>query len=122
MNQHYSQPGFRLGSVTMWVLLAGFPLLGGFDLDVQCSDQGGTPLAGVKVSVQHLNSQKVREKKSDAKGRANFNKLEDGVYRVLGAQRGLRTRVPRIHSSQGFRPAVGHAPVQAGRGPEAALL
>ena len=100
MNQHYCKPGFRFAVVALGVLMCAFPLWADSTLDVQCNDQGGTPQAGVKVSLQHLNSQKVRDKKSDAKGMANFNKLDDGVYRVIARKEGFE---PVFHEFIGLK-------------------
>ena len=100
---YYSNPRFRLGAVTMWVLLAAFPLWADSSVDVQCVDQGGSPVAGAQVFVQHLNSGKAREKKSDGKGKADFNKLEDGVYRVVARKEGFE---PALHE---FIPLKGSA-------------
>ena len=100
MNQHYRKPGLRFAILSLWALLGVFPLWADSTLDVQCNDQGGTPLADVKVSVYNLNSQKMREKKSDAKGRANLNKLEDGVYRGAGWKRASNPRSTNSFSSR----------------------
>jgi tetratricopeptide (TPR) repeat protein len=100
---YYSNPRFRLGAVAMWVLLGAFPLWADSTLDVQCVDQSGSPVAGAQVFVQHLNTGKPREKKSDGKGRANFTNLEDGVYRVVARKEGFE---PALHE---FVPLKGSA-------------
>jgi tetratricopeptide (TPR) repeat protein len=101
MNLNYSNPRFRLAAVTMWVLLAALPLWADSTLDVQCVDQGESPVAGAQVLLQHLNTGKAREKKSDGKGRANFNKLEDGVYRVVARKEGFEPAITEFVSLKG---------------------
>jgi len=58
-------------------------------LEVKCVDPAGNPAAAVKVMLQHIDSAKWKDKKSDAKGLALFNKLDDGIYRVVGRKEGL---------------------------------
>lgn len=53
-------------------------------LDVKCVDQAGSPVPGVKVTVFNLSAQKTKDKKSDSAGVADFTKLDDGIYRVVG--------------------------------------
>jgi tetratricopeptide (TPR) repeat protein len=53
-------------------------------LEVQCVDEAGNPVSGVTVAVQNLGTQKWKDKKSDNKGVALLNKLDDGYYRVIG--------------------------------------
>jgi tetratricopeptide (TPR) repeat protein len=64
-------------------------------LQVKCIDSSGAPAAGVKVfAVNMKNPQKPKDKKSDAQGVAEFTKLEDGAYRVIGRKDGL---VPALY-------------------------
>ena len=58
-------------------------------LEVKCADSSGAPAQNVKVSIFHLNTKKARDKKSDAQGLAVFDKLDDGVYRVVGHKEGF---------------------------------
>ncbi len=58
-------------------------------LQVKCVDASGNPVANVKVVVFSLNNQKTKDKKSDAQGVADFAKVDDGVYRVIGRKDGL---------------------------------
>jgi tetratricopeptide (TPR) repeat protein len=101
MNHYYSNPRFRLKAVTLWVLAGAFPLWADSTLDVQCVDQGGSPVVGAQVFVQHIGSGKVRDKKSDGKGQANFNKLEDGVYRVVARKEGFDPALNEFISLKG---------------------
>src|SRR6266568_7343937 len=63
--------------------LAAPAFAGGGALDVKCVDQGGNALSGVQVLVQQLGSGKWKDKKSDGKGVARFDKLDGGIYRVV---------------------------------------
>lgn len=58
-------------------------------LQVICVDSSGNPLPNVKVVIYHLNSQKSKDKKSDDKGIADFAKLDNGVYQVVGRKDGF---------------------------------
>jgi tetratricopeptide (TPR) repeat protein len=58
-------------------------------LQVKCADSSGNPLSNVKVVAFNLDNQKAKEKKSDAQGNAEFTKLDDGVYRVIGRKDGF---------------------------------
>jgi tetratricopeptide (TPR) repeat protein len=53
-------------------------------------DASGAPVSNAKVTVAPLkNPQKMKDKKSDAQGEAEFPKLEDGAYRVFGRKEGF---------------------------------
>ena len=97
----------RWNVVVVFALLSllGFSLLPAFGqtpLEVKCVDSGGNPVAGVKVTASNLMVQKPKDKKSDAKGIADFGKSDDGVYRIVGRK-------------EGFAPAlVDYAPVKGG--------
>jgi Flp pilus assembly protein TadD len=82
----------RLGrqvTVLIAILALAIPVLAADNtLDVKCVDQAGGPAAGVKVQIQHMGTGKWKDKKSDAKGMASFNKLDDGLYRVLARKDG----------------------------------
>ncbi len=58
-------------------------------LEVKCVDPSGNPVSGVKVVVDPIDTHKLKDKKSDAKGVAEFTKLDDGVYRTFGRKEGL---------------------------------
>jgi tetratricopeptide (TPR) repeat protein len=49
---------------------------------------------GVKVVIFNLKSQKSKDKKSDAQGSMEFDKLDDGAYRVVGRKDGF---VPALY-------------------------
>jgi tetratricopeptide (TPR) repeat protein len=59
------------------------------NLEVKCVDASGSPLQGVTVQIQPLQNAKPKDKKSDKQGVAAFNKLDDGIYRVVGRKEGL---------------------------------
>ena len=69
--------------------LAAPAFAGAGALDVKCVDQGGNALSGVQVLVQQLGSGKWKDKKSDGKGVARFEKLDGGIYRVVARQQGF---------------------------------
>ncbi len=58
-------------------------------LEVQCVDKSGNPVAGVKVEIMNLENQKWKDKKSDPKGIARFDKSDDGVYRIRSRKEGF---------------------------------
>jgi tetratricopeptide (TPR) repeat protein len=58
-------------------------------LEVKCADSSDAPAQNVKVSIFHLNTKKSKDKKSDVQGLAVFDKLDDGVYRVVGHKEGF---------------------------------
>lgn len=59
-------------------------------LDVKCVDSGGSPVPGVKVSItNHTTAKPPKDKKSDAKGIADFGKTDDGIYLVVGRKEGF---------------------------------
>ena len=87
----------NLSVITFLVLsllfLPAYLLAANNTLEIQCVDKAGNPVAGVKVEIQNIENQKWKDKKSDPKGIARFEKVDDGVYRV-------RSRRP------GFAPAL----------------
>jgi tetratricopeptide (TPR) repeat protein len=58
-------------------------------LNIRCLDSSGKPVSGARIQLYHLNTNKAKDKKSDGKGFAGFNKLEDGVYRVVARREGF---------------------------------
>ncbi|MBN2242356.1 MAG: tetratricopeptide repeat protein [Acidobacteria bacterium] len=52
-----------------------------------CVDESGSPLKGVKVEVLELDNTKARDKKSNDGGIAELDKINDGVYRVVGRKK-----------------------------------
>ena len=74
------------------VSLLSFPVMGFAGentLKVQCVDSSGNPMKDVKVVAFNRNSDKDKDKKTDARGEAEFTKLDDGVYRVWGRKEGF---------------------------------
>src|SRR5207249_6863475 len=69
--------------------LAAPAFAGAGTLDVKCVDQGGNALSGVQVQVRQVGSGKSRDKKSDGKGIARFDKLDEGFYQVVARQQGF---------------------------------
>ncbi len=63
-------------------------------LEVKCVDQAGIPISSVKVQLQQLIVNKGKDKKTDSAGIAQFTKLDDGIYRVVGRKDGL---APAFH-------------------------
>ncbi len=58
-------------------------------LQVKCVEASGGPVQNAKVVVFSMNTQKAKDKKSDAQGVADFGKMDDGVYRVFGRKEGF---------------------------------
>lgn len=69
------------------------PALPGFavnsTLQVKCVEASGTPVQNAKVVVLQVGTEKSKDKKSDAQGVAEFTKLDDGAYRVIGRKEGF---------------------------------
>jgi tetratricopeptide (TPR) repeat protein len=59
------------------------------NLQVKCVEASGSPAQNAKVVVFSMNTQKAKDKKSDAQGAAEFAKLDDGVYRVFARKDGF---------------------------------
>jgi tetratricopeptide (TPR) repeat protein len=59
------------------------------NLQVKCVEASGTPVQNAKVVILSMNTQKAKDKKSDAQGIAEFAKADDGVYRVFGRKEGF---------------------------------
>ena len=57
-------------------------------IQVKCVDATGKPVDNVKVVVFNVGTGKDKDKRSDAQGIAEFTKLDNGVYRVLGRKEG----------------------------------
>src|SRR5690606_3466053 len=74
----------RLLTVLAWLVLVSPPLHAASKLSVTCVDASNSPLRDVQVLVQALGSGKVEQKKTNSSGVANFDKLSDDVYRVMG--------------------------------------
>jgi tetratricopeptide (TPR) repeat protein len=80
----------RLAFASVIALLLTLPALADDNtLNVKCVDQSGAGINGVEVKIQNLNTNKFKDKKSDEAGLAAFNKLDDGVYRVMARKQGL---------------------------------
>jgi tetratricopeptide (TPR) repeat protein len=73
----------------LFLLFGAMPLWAESSLDVKCVDASGNPVANATLRLQHFNSGKGRDKKSDGKGKADFTKLEDGLYRIVGRKEGF---------------------------------
>jgi tetratricopeptide (TPR) repeat protein len=58
-------------------------------LEVKCVESSGTPVQNAKIMIFNLVAQKEKDKKADSEGVAEFTKLEDGTYRVVGRKDGF---------------------------------
>jgi tetratricopeptide (TPR) repeat protein len=72
--------GLLIGTTQLWAQST---------LDVKCVDGSGNAVSNARVFLQHLSAGKTRDKKSDGKGATTFDKLDDGVYRVVGRKEGF---------------------------------
>jgi tetratricopeptide (TPR) repeat protein len=75
-------------------------------IQVKCIDASNNPVAGVKVMIIPLNSPKVKDKKSDAKGEAEFTKVDDSVYRVVGRKDGFEPALYDLLPVKGTKESV----------------
>jgi tetratricopeptide (TPR) repeat protein len=80
---------YRLCLVCFSILLLALPLLAEANsLEIKCQDPSGNPIVGANVQIQPLGG-RPKDKKSDSKGMALFNKLDDGAYRILARKEGF---------------------------------
>ncbi len=77
-----------IAAAALLLSTAAFAAAGG-QIEVHCVDTAGKPMSGIKVQVQKLGDPKWKDKKSDARGVARFDKVEDGVYRALARKEGF---------------------------------
>ncbi len=70
-------------------------------LTIKCVDPAGNAVAGAKVIIQQFETNKVKDKKSDAKGITDFGKVDDGTYRVLGRKDGFAPALYEFASIKG---------------------
>jgi tetratricopeptide (TPR) repeat protein len=73
-----------VAAVSISLLLFALPAFAASALQVKCTDESGKAIANVKVVVQNVAKNNSKDKKSDARGVALFDKLDDGPYRVFG--------------------------------------
>jgi tetratricopeptide (TPR) repeat protein len=72
------------------ILFLALPAFAEGSLQVRCVDASGAAVKDVKVVIIPLKPpQKMKDKKSDVQGAAEFTKLEDGPYRVIGRKEGF---------------------------------
>jgi len=72
------------------ILFFALPAFAETTLQVKCVDASGAPVPNAKVTVAPVkNFQKMKDKKSDPQGEAEFPKLEDGAYRIFGRKEGF---------------------------------
>lgn len=75
-------------------------------LQVKCVEASGNPVQNAKVVVFSMNSEKSKEKKSDAQGLAEFAKLDAGAYRVFGRKEGFAPALYEFVSLKGSTESV----------------
>jgi tetratricopeptide (TPR) repeat protein len=76
--------------VTLSLLSFAFPLFAqNSELQVKCLDASQNPAQNVKVTLINVQNKKPKDKKSDNQGIAVFDKLDNGVYRVVGRKEGF---------------------------------
>ena len=84
---------FGISLFSLILLAAGAtPAANNNVLTIKCVDESGKALVGAKVQISMLGTgqaPKWNDKKTDATGTAKFDKLEDGVYRVVARPEGL---------------------------------
>jgi tetratricopeptide (TPR) repeat protein len=57
-------------------------------LEIKCVDSSGAAIQGARVVIINMAVQKEKDKKTDADGFAEFTKLDDGTYRIVGRKDG----------------------------------
>jgi tetratricopeptide (TPR) repeat protein len=87
-----------LGVFVLILLVAAIALAADNTLNVKCVDPSGKALAGAKVQIYALadpkwtdkdGKPKWKDKLADASGVAKFDKLDDGVYRIVARPEGF---------------------------------
>jgi len=72
------------------IFFSSLPVFAESTLQVKCVDSSGAPVPAVKVTIAPVKAlQKIKDKKSDDQGVAEFAKVDDGAYRVFGRKDGL---------------------------------
>ncbi len=84
---------FKLVLLTALIIFIALPVLPAFaqsnTLEVKCVDASGNVVPGGKVILDPMEGHKAKEKKADGKGIAEFTKLDDGAYRLVGRKEGM---------------------------------
>lgn len=82
---------YHLFLVCLSLLLLASPALSAANsIEIKCQDSAGNPIAAATVQIQQLETLKWKgDKKSDSKGMALFNKLDDGAYRIVARKEGF---------------------------------
>ena len=75
-------------------------------IQVTCQDASGGAVKDVKVAIFNLLTKKAKDAKSNSQGIAAFDKLDDGVYRVVGRKEGL---APALHEFVAVKGSSGSA-------------
>jgi tetratricopeptide (TPR) repeat protein len=75
--------------VLAFSMLLSLPAFAQGTLSVKCVDQAGASVSGAQIKIQVLEVNKPKDKKSDGKGMADFGKVDDGTYRVVGRKEGM---------------------------------
>ena len=76
------------------------------ELQVKCLDASQSPAPNVKVAIINVQSKKSKDKKSDNQGIAVFDKLDSGVYRVVGRKEGFEPSLYEFVLISGARESV----------------
>jgi Flp pilus assembly protein TadD len=100
---------FKLLVIICFVFLVAivFTLPGFADngtIRVKCVDSSSNPVAGAVVTVISLGNSKVKPKKSDSKGMAEFITLDDGGYRIVARQDGFEPALNEFVVLKGSHP------------------
>lgn len=83
MKPSFSSPVIRYALILFLLWVPARAVAAKTVIDVTTLDQAGKPMAGVKVQIEEVFSKKAKDKKSDAKGVARFDGVDDGAYRVI---------------------------------------
>lgn len=97
---------FRFPLISLVVTLFAASLYAESSLQVKCEDASGNPVPGVKVFASPMSAQKAKDKKADDKGVAEFSKLDDGAYRVVGRKDGFAPALHEFVVLKGARESV----------------
>jgi len=75
-------------------------------LEVRCLNNSGALEQNVQVSILPMGAKKGKEKKSDSRGVAVFDKLANGVYRVVGRKAGFAPALYEFVEIKGGKESV----------------
>jgi tetratricopeptide (TPR) repeat protein len=98
---------FFLFSISLSILIPALPVFAdNGSIQVKCLDASGNPIQGAKVVIVSFKDGKLKDKKSDDQGVAEFTKVEDGAYTVVGRKDGFSPALYEYAAVKGSQESV----------------